>query len=131
MKDELAELEEDVNAFSAAIGNNKYGDAFVLLQKRAGLIFGIMVPLFVLIRWPAGVAAVLRVAVALITLAFTNVLRYRAFFGPFIAYFHRVAVTMWRRMAARARERVQQEKQQQKQQQRSDSRRGSGRRPRK
>ncbi|KAJ8598715.1 hypothetical protein CTAYLR_010779 [Chrysophaeum taylorii] len=107
--DETAALEADIADFSTAMRTRRWGDAYVLLQKRSGLIIGVALPLIVLLRWPSAAFAVLRGLTPIITFligAVSRTLASNPRLLPLVAgLIHRIAATTWRRMAARARER--------------------------
>jgi len=131
-KDELATLDADFVEFSDAMATRRFGDAYVIVQKRAGLILGIAIPLLVILRWPGAALAVLRGVTPIITFVLGTLSRFvirNPRLLPVVAgLIHRFASTTWRRMAARARERAREraEEQQRRASQSSRSSTGAG-----
>ena len=67
--DECAALDDDAHDFAMAASERRLGDAWVIAQRRSGLIVGVAVPLVILLRWPGAALAVIRGAAPLVTAA--------------------------------------------------------------
>ena len=74
-EDERAELDDDAHDFAMAISERRLGDAWVVAQKRSGLIVGVALPLLVVLRWPGAALAVLRGVAPLVTVVLGGVAR--------------------------------------------------------
>ena len=65
----VAALDDDAHDFAMAASERRLGDAWVIAQRRSGLIVGVAVPLVILLRWPGAALAVIRGAAPLVTAA--------------------------------------------------------------
>lgn len=115
-------LEADIEEFMQAASERRFRDAYAIMEKRSGLILGVVLPLLVVrtskrrlfpdvavrrqvLRWPAATLAILRGVTPVLTFAIgvaARTITYNPRLLPLIAgLLRRLAETSWRRMAVR------------------------------
>lgn len=116
-------IDADIEEFMKAARERRFGDAYVIMEKRSGLIIGIVFPLlFVrsiaalvpsyylarvqILRWPGAALAVLRGVTPVLTFVIgiaSRTLAHNPRLFPLVAgLLQRLAATSWRQMAVRS-----------------------------
>lgn len=115
-------IDADIEEFMKAARERRFGDAYVIMEKRSGLILGIVFPLLIvreivvataryftrmqILRWPGAALAVLRGVTPVLTFVIgiaSRTLAHNPRLLPLVAgLLQRLAATSWRQMAVRS-----------------------------